>query len=152
MPSAPACRRASNASRAIIAIRTRPLIQQPPRGDLELEKSAGPVHNVLLLLLATRVPHKIGKERKMVGADVRPYPAAATSPAGSRQDMVDSDTDKTPADLWPFGITETQTSVGKRVTVASPTPAINAAIGGYVEIAGKDRRFRQSADPTFGIL
>ena len=59
----------------MIVIRARPPIQCPPPSDLELEKSAGRTHNVLLPLVATRVPHKIGKKRKVVGANVWPYPA-----------------------------------------------------------------------------
>ena len=45
-------------------------------------------------------------------------------------------------DSHPFRIAEAQTGVGKRVAVVIPIPAINAAIGGHVEIAGDDRRLR----------
>jgi len=40
-----------------------------------------------------RRPHKIGDQRKMVGADVGPNPATARPPVAAAQDVVDAGTE-----------------------------------------------------------
>ncbi|MBU4272899.1 MAG: hypothetical protein KKE86_15725 [Planctomycetes bacterium] len=53
---------------------------------------------------AGRRQRKFGQQRKMVGADVRPYPAAASLQTRRRQDVVDPQAESPTADGRPLGV------------------------------------------------